>query len=193
MTLELITERTKLTPLTLADSDIAIEMYTDPGVTRFIGGVMSEDNIREEMSTWIRRGGNGCIGIWCISDRHTGEKYGDCYLLPVPIDKDDTEWDLVIPNVMPDGDMEVGYFLKQSCWGKGIATEVCQRLLTFVFEYTPLNELVATVDDDNHQSKKVLEKTGFIYKGKMRAYGEDSHYYRIDREQWAEFTKDEQN
>ena len=192
MNLELMTERTKLTPLAIADIDVALEMYTDPDVVKFIGKeVMSEDKIRQKMSTWTKRGGDGCIGIWCISNRNTGEKYGSCFLLPMPIDDDDTNWDLVMPNVMPEGDVEVGYFLKQSSWGKGIATEVCWRLLKFVFEDTSLEEVVASVDDENHRSKNVLEKAGFVYKGRMRAYGEVNPVYRIDREKWVELTKDE--
>ena len=190
MNLELMTKRTKLTPLALADVDVALEMFTDPDVTKFAGGVMSEDKIRREMSTWIKRGGNGCIGIWCISDRNTGEKYGSCALLPLPIDDDDTDWGLVIPGVMPEGDVEVGYFLKQSSWGKGIATEVCRRLLELVFKNTSLEAVVATIDDENHRSENVLLKTGFIYKGRIRAYGEDSPLYRIDRKKWVELTRD---
>jgi RimJ/RimL family protein N-acetyltransferase len=187
MNLELLTERTKLTPLTITDIDIAVEMFTDPDVVKYIGGeVMSKDEVQKGMSTWIRRGGDGCIGIWCISNRETGEKYGDCYLLPIPIEEDDTNWDIVIPEVIPEGDIEIGYFLKKSAWGKGIATEVCRRLLKFAFEDTPLKKLVATIDDENHISKKVLEKAGFVYKGRMRAYAENNPYYCIDREQWVD-------
>jgi len=190
MNLELISERTKLAPLSLDDIDLSLEMFTDPEVVEFIGGLISEEEIREGMKTWTKRGGDGCIGIWCISNRHTGEKYGNCYLLPLPIDDDDTDWDLVRPEVMPYGEIEVGYFLKQSCWRKGIATEVCRRLLKFAFEETSLTELVATIDDENHQSRKVLEKSGFIYKGRIWAYAEDSPAYRINRQQWLELSKD---
>ena len=189
MDLELLTERTKLTPLAIADVDVALEMFTDPDVTKFALGVMSENKIRQKMPIWIRRGGNGCIGIWCISDRDTGEKYGSCALLPLPIDEDDTDWGLVTPDVMPEGDVEVGYFLKQSSWGKGIATEVCRRLLEFAFMHTSLEAVVATIDDDNHKSKNVLLKSGFSYKGRMRAYGADSPHYRIERERWVKLTK----
>lgn len=190
MNLELMTKRTKLTPLTLDDVDIVLEMFTDPDVTEFASGVMSEDKIRRKMSTWIKRGGNGCIGIWCISDRDTGEKHGTCAVLPLPIDEEDTDWSLVIPGAMPGGDVEVGYFLKQSSWGKGIATEVCRRLLEFIFESTSLDAVVATIDDENHKSENVLLNSGFVYKGRMRAYGEDSPHYRINREQWGELTRD---
>ncbi len=190
MELEMLTERTKLTPLALADVDVVLELFTDPDVTKFAFGVTSEDKIRQEMPIWIRRGGNGCIGIWCISDRDTGEKYGSCALLPLPIEEDDTDWGLVTPDVMPEGDVEVGYFLKPSSWGKGIATEVCRRLLEFAFKHTSLEAVVATIDDDNHKSRNVLLKAGFIHKGRMRAYGEDSPHYRIDRERWIKLTED---
>ena len=190
MNLELMTNRTRLTPLDLADVDVALEMFTDPDVTKFAGGVMSEDKILTGGENPEKRGGNGCIGIWCISDCDTGEKYGSCALLPLPIDDDDTDWDLLIPGIMPDGDVDVGYFLKQSAWGKGIATEVCRRLLEFVFKNTSLETVVATIDDENHKSENVLLKTGFIYQGRMLAYGEDSPIYRIDREQWVELTRD---
>jgi len=60
-----------------------------------------------------------------------------------------------------------------------------------VFEDTSLEEVVASVDDENHRSKNVLEKAGFVYKGRMRAYGEVNPVYRIDREKWVELTKDE--
>ena len=189
MDLEMLTERTKLTPFAFADVDVAIEMFTDPDVIKFAGNIMSEDKIRQQMSIWIRRGGNGCIGIWCISDRDTGEKYGSCALLPLPIDEDDTDWSIVTPDLMPEGDVEVGYFLKQSSWGKGIATEVCRRLLEFTFKHTSLESVVATIDDDNHKSRNVLVKAGFIHKGRMRAYGEDSPHYRIDRAKWIKLTE----
>ena len=63
MELQLLTESMVLTPLTTADVELAVEMFTDADVTKFIGGVMSEDAIRKEISTWTKRGGDGCIGI----------------------------------------------------------------------------------------------------------------------------------
>ena len=156
----------------------------DVHVGKFIGGVKEEPDIRREMPLWTKRGGDGCIGIWCISNRMTGEKVGSGFLLPIPIHKDDTNWDHVVPGVMPDGDVEIGYILKEAAWGKGYATEVCRRLLRFAFEESPLEEIVATLDDAHEASKRVLEKAGFPYRGRRKAYGEDSPDWRISRSQW---------
>ena len=191
MNLELMTERLRLTPFAYTDVDIAVEVFTDPAVVKYIGGLMSEDEICRGMVTWRQRGGHGCIGIWCISDLETAEKYGDGYLLPLPVEERDTDWNLVVPDAMPDCDVEVGYNLKQSAWGKGIATEVCRRLLRFAFEETPLQEIVATFEDENETSKNVLKKAGFTYQGRRTAYGEDSPDFRISRSEWIKFTQAE--
>ena len=145
---------------------------------------MTEVEIREEMPNSIRRGGNGGIGIWCIADRRTGEKLGDTYLLPMPIDEDDTDFSLVVMGQMPDADIEIGYFLKRSAWGRGYATEVCKRLLQFAFQEVSLNEVVASVEDGNVASKHVLEKSGLLDRGRTRSYGQDSPIYRITRDEW---------
>jgi len=85
---------------------------------------------------------------------------------------------------MPTGHVELGYSLKRSSWGKGIATEVCRRLLKFAFEETSLEEIVATIDDERLVSKKILEKASFVYKGRIHPYGEDSADFRISRQKW---------
>ncbi|MEM7226270.1 MAG: GNAT family N-acetyltransferase [Pseudomonadota bacterium] len=180
----LSSERLSLTPVTVADVDVAIEMFTDPAVGKYIGGVMEESAIRREMWTWIKRGGDGCIGIWCISNQATEDKLGSVFLLPMPIHEDDTNWDHVKPGVMPKEDVEIGYILKRTAWGQGYATEVCRRLLRFAFEETPLEEVVATFDDANLTSKQVLRKAGLSCRGRRLAYGEDSPDWRITRSQW---------
>ena len=77
MELELFTERLRLTPFATDDVDLAVEMWTDPEVARYLCDVMTEEEVRQEMSNSIKRGGNGGIGLWRVADRRTGEKLGD--------------------------------------------------------------------------------------------------------------------
>jgi len=160
-------------------------MWTDPEVVKYVCEPMTEEEIRQDMSNVTKRGGNGGIGLWCIADRKTGEKLGDTYLLPMPIDQDDTDFSLVVMGQMPDADIEIGYFFKRSAWGRGYATETCKRLLQFAFQEVLLNEVVASLEEENVASKKVLEKSGLIDRGRMWCYGEDSQIYRITRDEWS--------
>jgi ribosomal-protein-alanine N-acetyltransferase len=183
--LELLTERLALAPLSTDDLELCLEMFTNPDVVKYAGGTVSVAEIENDLPKWTRRGGDGCIGIWCISDRRSGEKVGSFALLPIPIEEEDTDFSLVVPGKIPDGDIEIGYFLKPSAWHQGIATEVCKRMLQFVFEDSPLNEVVATFDKENTPSRHVLLKAGFSDHGMRRCYGEDGPDFRITRDEWT--------
>ena len=187
MNLVLHSERLVLTPYSHDEVDLAVAMFTDPDVLRYAGGPMSEDAILASMPNWTRRGGNGCIGIWCIKAGDNGEKLGSVALLPIPVEEKDTDYSLVVPDTMPDGDIEVGYFLKPSAWGKGYATEACRRIVRFAFEESPLTEVVATFEISNKGSQRVLEKVGFVSHGMRRCYGVDGVDYRIKRDDWLRF------
>jgi RimJ/RimL family protein N-acetyltransferase len=164
--------------------DLGIEMFTDPKVVSYVGGMRTVDKIRAEMPLYIKRCGGGCIGIWCVFDKETSEKLGTGVLLPMPVAEDDTNWDLVEGSDITDCEIEVGYILKPSAWGKGYATGICKRLLRFAFEETPLEDVVACIDENNERSWRVLSKCGLRDEGKRRAYGEQTPCFCITRQQW---------
>ena len=109
---------------------------------------------------------------------------GTTALTPLPIDKDDPDWEQLIEGQLPDGEVEIGYFLKRGAWGNGYATEASERILRFVFEDSPLKEVVAVTDPGNQSSKQILEKIGFISTGIRRAYREDLSGFKITRKIW---------
>jgi len=189
MDLNLKTKRLMLRPHRETDLDVEIEMGTDPEVMKFVGDVETEDQIAHDMPKYIRRCAGGCIGIWSVIERSTEEKLGTAILLPLPIEEDDTNWDLVFGDELPGCEIEIGFMLKRSAWGKGYATEATKRLLRFAFEETPIEELVATIDPENTASRRVLEKCGLAYEGMRRAYAVVCPGFRITRQQWLEKTE----
>ena len=187
--LVLETERLRLTPFVMADTDIAQTVLCDPEVMRFVADAITPDAVVTHMTDAVKRGAGGRIGIWCITRKDTSEKIGDGVLIPVPIDADDTDWSQVVPDAYPDAQIEVGYLLKPSAWGQGFATEACRRLLRFAFEQTDLAEVVATTDPENAKSHHVLQKCGMRALGQKRAYGYDEvEWYEITREAWHAHT-----
>lgn len=187
MNLTFKSDRLVFRPLSETDLDLAIEQWTDPDVVKYVADkTYTEEELAEEMPIVVRRCAGGCIGIWCLIDKATMEKLGTALLLPMPVELDDTDWDLVVGDQIPEGDIEIGYILKKSAWGKGYATEACKRLLKFAFEESPLEEVVATIDAENATSRKVLEKSGLIYQGLVRAYAVDIPGFRITRQQWKQ-------
>ena len=182
--LQLTTTRLVLRPLSINDASLVIEMFTDEQVMQYAGGTIPKEKIVGEMQVYTRRGGNGCVGVWCICDGTTGESLGSIALLPLPTDKDDTDWEQLVEGQLPAGEIEIGYFLKRSAWGNGYATEAVERILRFAFEDSHLGEVVAVIDPGNDSSRRVLEKIGFMSTGVRLAYGEDLPGFQIIREDW---------
>ena len=64
---------------------------------------------------------------------------------------------------------EVGYWLGEECWGRGIATEALQMLTRHLFSEVRLLRLFALPLADNAGSVRVLEKAGYEREGLLRA------------------------
>lgn len=180
------TPRLLLRPLVGDAEDLAlsIRLFTDPEVVRYVCDTYSEEELAEEMPIITRRGAGGRIGIWSVMRKDTGERVGSSILLPLPVDLDDTDWSLVVPEAYPDAEIEVGYMLVPEAWGQGFATEVCTRVLEFAFEKTSLEEVKATTDPENAASQHVLTKCGLRHDGMRRAYDCDCYGFSITRAAW---------
>jgi ribosomal-protein-alanine N-acetyltransferase len=63
---------------------------------------------------------------------------------------------------------EVGYWIAEPFWGRGIATRALRALSEWVFATTPLVRLYAHVFAWNPASARVLEKAGYTLEGRMR-------------------------
>ena len=182
--LELTTNRLVLQPLSTKDVDLVVELFTDEEIMKYSGGIQPRKNLIDKMRLYTRRGGNGCLGIWSIADKLTTEALGTISLVPLPIDRNDTDWDLLIEDQYPDDEIEIGYFLRRVAWGRGYATEAAGRLLRLAFEESPLDAVVAVTDPKNSSSKHVLEKIGFESTGDRFAYGEDVSGFQLLRKNW---------
>jgi ribosomal-protein-alanine N-acetyltransferase len=64
---------------------------------------------------------------------------------------------------------EIGYWLSEQYWGRGIVTEALVLVTTFVFAERNLLRLFAVPFADNVGSTRVLEKAGYVFEGIMRS------------------------
>ena len=63
---------------------------------------------------------------------------------------------------------EIGYWLGESFWNKGIMTEAVKQMVTYAFISFPLSKLYAPVYEYNLASMRVLEKAGFEKEGILK-------------------------
>ncbi|MEN0053033.1 MAG: GNAT family protein [Mucilaginibacter sp.] len=80
---------------------------------------------------------------------------------------------------------EIGYWLGEPYWGRGIVTEAVKLLTDYAFKNLDVIRIQAGVFGQNAASMRVLEKAGYIKEGIMRnaiiKHGKviDKHMYAI--------------
>jgi RimJ/RimL family protein N-acetyltransferase len=85
---------------------------------------------------------------------------------------------------------EIGYWLAESLWGRGIVTEALVMTTEYLFRRANLLRLFALPFADNPASARVLEKAGYVREGILRSssvkYGEpkDQFLYAIVNQHW---------
>jgi RimJ/RimL family protein N-acetyltransferase len=93
----------------------------------------------------------------------------------------DTQFAIVIENnavggigIIPQTDvykksMEIGYWLGEEFWGRGIVSEAVSAVKEYAFTSFDIVRIFADVFDWNPASARVLEKNGFVFEGKKRS------------------------
>ena len=152
MTVRLTTARMALRPIVETDLEALLELDSDPEVMRYLtGGVPSPrsyyvDGAMERMLQYI----DTPYGYWAAEQ--DGVFIG---------------WFHLKPSVVDANDLEVGYRLRKSAWGQGLATEGSVALAKLAFEQLGETRLHAVALPENHRSTRVMEKLGMTCQGRM--------------------------
>ncbi|MBN1133235.1 MAG: GNAT family N-acetyltransferase [Bacteroidales bacterium] len=91
---------------------------------------------------------------------------------------------------------ELGYWLAEIHWGKGIVTRSVRRLVTYAFDHYRWQRIFAMVFEHNEASMRVLEKNGFrkeaIHRKAVIKEGIwlDEHLYALLKDDWERFVRD---
>lgn len=63
---------------------------------------------------------------------------------------------------------EIGYYIAEPFWGKGVGSQAVARLCDLIFEQTDIIRLYAEPFAYNRGSCRVLEKNGFVQEGVLK-------------------------
>lgn len=161
------TERLILRRFTLDDvADMTLVMG-DPEVMKYsVSGVMSFEQTRQFLerilATYQRRG----FGLWAVEYKATGRVIGYCGYYFQEIDGKE--------------EVELGYRLARSFWGKGIATEAARSMVNYAFSVLKLPRLISIIDVENVGSIKVAEKCGLTYSKTIDFHGIAVRIYALN-------------
>lgn len=63
---------------------------------------------------------------------------------------------------------EIGYWLSEEYWGRGIVTEALKAVTAYAFDTYNLMRVYTTPYEWNAASARVLEKAGYVFEGRLR-------------------------
>ena len=153
MQIFLETERLQLRRFTDDDVENLLELDGDPDVMRFING--GRPTAREEIENEVlpafldfyeRYAG---YGFWAAVEKSTGRFIGWFHFRPAA--------------GAPGDEVELGYRLRRSAWGKGYATEGSRALIHKGFAELGVQRVVASTMVVNVASRRVMEKAGLRF------------------------------
>lgn len=88
--------------------------------------------------------------------------------------------------------MDLGYFIKEVYWGKGIITEASKAVISYAFNNLNTIKIEAGCVIDNRGSERVMKKLGMIKEAEFKKHVlletklYDRVEYRLFRKEWEE-------
>lgn len=88
--------------------------------------------------------------------------------------------------------VELGYFIKEKFWGKGIVTEAAKPVIEFTFTKLNTLKIETGCNADNKGSENIMKKLGMIKEAEFKSHVllDNKFYdrveYRMMRDEWME-------
>ena len=146
------TERLVLRGHTVDDFEDCLALWTDPEVTRFIGG---KPSTREEVwSRLLRYAGHWALlgfGYWAVTEKETGRFLGEVGFADFRREMEPSLDD------MP----EIGWVIAPHSQGKGYATEAVRAAIAWGEEHFGSRRTACIIAPENQPSIRVAEKCGY--------------------------------
>ncbi len=153
------TDRLVLRPVTEADADAVFAACSNPNLTRFT--LFETHKTRDDTLAFVRD--------------YVAASYAEMVPDPFAVTLKNDPGPRMVGAVgcrwasRNDRTMELGYWIAEQLWGRGIAAEACRAVLRFVFASYPAERIQARVVAGHPASVRVLEKVGFTYEGTLRS------------------------
>lgn len=151
-----------------ADIERLVVLANNKNVSRYLIDTFPYPYQRDDAVQWIRQGSSANNAITKVIE-FNGEFVGSIGLAP------QTGW--------KSHAAEIGYWLGEDYWGRGIATAALQQMTQYALHALHYKKLFAPVLAPNNASMRVLQKCGYVLEGVHRdevfkdgAYFDIHHY-----------------
>lgn len=161
--LSLETERLLLRNLEPGDKEFLLRLWTDPEVTRFMGGPRDRASLLQALEGNIRQPFREEYDLWIVTEKISGEPVGHCGLLEKAVEAEEGRRKaegVKEGRRKVEKEIEVIYVIAKEYWGRGYATEIAGKLMEYAFTKKHLNRVIALIKPANKASEQVARKCG---------------------------------
>jgi RimJ/RimL family protein N-acetyltransferase len=143
------------------------EMYADPEVMAFIGGVSDPVDMEFVVGRWLERWDANGFGPLVVERRDDGEPIGRTGLLVW----DTRDWHVAtLDEAGACGQPELGWALARAHWGQGYATEAARAVRHWARSGLGIGRLISVIAPANARSIRVAEKLGAVPGERVELY-----------------------
>ncbi|MGH8979775.1 MAG: GNAT family N-acetyltransferase [Acidimicrobiales bacterium] len=146
------------------DSDEFFSLHNDPAVMATLGGMRDRATTTEYMTKNIAHWDDHGYGMYALRHMDDDRHVGRAGLRQVEIEG--------------VGEIEVGYALMSEFRGNGLAVDVTEALVSLASAAEMCETLVAFTLPTNHRSRRVMEKSGFLFERRFDHGGSPHVLYR---------------
>ena len=148
------------------DVPALIALWTDPEVTRHMGGPREIARLEQVYAEELGLTDPPRYTLWPVAERATGRIVGECGLLEKDVDG------------RPE--IELVYVLASDVWGRGYATEAAAAVRDAAIR-AGITRLIALIDPENSASARVARKIGMrLERNVVRPGGAIRQVYALD-------------
>ena len=140
------TERLCLRELCLNDLEALHAVLSDPVAMQHYPKPYDREMTKGWIEWNLRNYAQYAFGLWAVVQKKDGLFLGDC--------------GLTIQQVDDKPELEIGYHILRSNWGRGFATESAVACRDYAFDQLGKNRVISWMTPDNLASRRVAEKVG---------------------------------
>ncbi|MBI4260928.1 MAG: GNAT family N-acetyltransferase [Actinobacteria bacterium] len=152
------------------DLDALLGILGDPETMRYYAHPFTAEESKLWIDRQLDRYERDGFGLWAMDLREDGRFVGNCGPTAQMVDG--------------DREVEIGWHVHRSLWGRGLATEAGAACVGYAFERLDLDHVISLVRPENVASWRVAEKLGMWVDRTTMHGGYVHRVYTVSREAW---------
>ena len=151
----LVLTKSHIRPYNLSDAPTLAHVADNPSISRFLRNIFPSPYELSDAESWILH----CSTLNPLTQFALTDPITDTVIGGIGLTQQDDVY---------SRSWELGYWLGEEFWGRGIMTEAARALVGWGFRNLVCERIFAGLFAENEASERVIKNAGFTYEGRLR-------------------------